>query len=47
LERDDNMVRHVTPYLLVVEVNQESMAKKSSSQIQLITQMIALEYHDP
>ena len=40
LERGDNMVRHVTPYLLVVEAKQESTLKKSSSQIQLITQMI-------
>ena len=47
LERGDNMVRHVTPYLLVVQAKQESTLKKSSSQIQLITQMITLEYHDP
>jgi len=47
LERGDNMVRHVTRYLFVVEAKQESTLKKSSPQIQLITQMITLEYHDP
>ena len=47
LERGVNMVRNVTPYLLVVEAKQESTLNKSSSQIQLLTQMITLEYHDP
>ena len=47
LERGDNMVRNVTPYLLVVEAKQESTLKKSSPQIQLVNQMITLEYHNP
>ena len=47
LERGDNLVRHVTPYLLVVGAEQGSTLKKSTPHIELVTQMITLEYHHP